>query len=236
MGPPPTVTASGRPLVPPVPAQERPPAAEPPGQADDRQSRSGRGDRNSRWGRRREPDEREHHDPYEREQIEPHDSYGREHVEPFGRDLSERDDRRGRFGPTDRTAPERPRRRQHDEPIYSVEDTDIVSPGTLALRPARLPATIDDELDDEGRPIREWLMTIVQLVAGAVAGAALWLMFQWLWRSQPMIAAVAGVLVTVVAVLLVRRIWRSSDLRSTVMTLLIGLFVTMSPAVLLLNL
>jgi len=107
----------------------------------------------------------------------------------------------------------------------------------LAVRPGNELAVLDDEhLDEESRPIREWLLTIAQLVTGAVAGAALWLVFQWLWRTQPMIAAVAGVLVTVVAVLLVRRIWRSNDLRSTMMTLLIGLFVTMSPAVLLLNL
>lgn len=101
-----------------------------------------------------------------------------------------------------------------------------------------MPQDFDGEQldDEESRPVREWLMTIVQLVTGAVAGAVLWLVFQWLWRTQPMIAAVAGVLVTVVIVLLVRRIWRSNDLRSTVMTLLIGLFVTMSPAVLLLDL
>jgi hypothetical protein len=130
---------------------------------------------------------------------------------------------------------ERQPRRQRDEPHYSVEDTAIVNPrAMLAVRSGQELAVLDD--DEEARPVREWLLTIVQLVTGAVAGAVLWLVFQWLWRTQPMIAAVAGVLITVVAILLVRRIWRSNDLRSTVMTLLIGLFVTMSPAVLLLDL
>lgn len=94
----------------------------------------------------------------------------------------------------------------------------------------------DEHLDEERRPIREWLITIAQLVAGGVAGAVLWLAFRWLWRSQPLIALVAAVLVTLIAVLLVRRIWRSNDVRTVVMTVLIGLFVTMSPAVLLLDL
>ena len=94
----------------------------------------------------------------------------------------------------------------------------------------------DEHLDEERQPIREWLTTIAQLVAGGVAGAVLWLAFRWLWRSQPLIALVAAVLVTLIAVLLVRRIWRSNDVRTVVMTVLIGLFVTMSPAVLLLDL
>jgi len=134
--------------------------------------------------------------------------------------------------------PERPQRRQRDEPFHPAEETDIVSPTMLAVRPDHMPEDPDGEQldDEESRPVREWLITIAQLVTGAVTGAVLWLVFQWLWRTQPMIAAVSGVLVTVVVVLLVRRIWRSNDLRSTLMTLLIGLFVTMSPAVLLLDL
>lgn len=129
----------------------------------------------------------------------------------------------------------------YDEAGYDLEETHIVRPGLDEWGPdpdagAYEDEYLDEPLDEERRPLREWLATIAQLVVGAVAGAALWLVFRWLWRIQPTVAAVAGVLVTVAAVLLVRRIWRSDDVRTIVMTVLIGLFVTMSPAVLLLDL
>lgn len=162
---------------------------------------------------------------------------------------------------TDAPAHPGERRRQRGESAAGVEDTDIVSTAVVAMPGLRgpadphhaerargrvrdretgepaLPDDFDEEpVEEEHSTANEWFVVLAQLAAGAVAGAALWLVFRWLWRSTPAAAAVVGVLMTVGAVLLVRRIWRSDDLRTTVMTVLIGLFVTMSPAVLLLDL
>ena len=79
-----------------------------------------------------------------------------------------------------------------------------------------------------------WLLLVVQLVLGAVLGAALWVGFSYLWRNFPVMALAAAVLTTAGLVLLVRSIRRSDDLQTTMLALLVGLVVTISPAVLLL--
>lgn len=93
----------------------------------------------------------------------------------------------------------------------------------------------DAELDeDEESPAKEWVLMVTQLAIGAIGGAALWLGFQWLWRFMPVAAFVAALLVIIALVGVVRRIRRADDLQSTVVTVLVGLFVTVSPAALLL--
>lgn len=168
--------------------------------------------------------------------------------DPAGRGHPDRGERRGGRAPGGPPPlAERPRS-QRDDPMYGLDETEIVHPAMLGLPPQRgappdwdhdvddYDFPHDEELEEERQPVREWLVTIGQLVVGACAGAVLWLVFRWMWRFQPTFSAVLGVLVTVAAVLLVRRIWRSNDARTIVMTVLIGLFVTMSPAVLLLDL
>jgi hypothetical protein len=107
----------------------------------------------------------------------------------------------------------------------------------------------DDEVDDEGgteedldaeladaerSPGKEWLVMVGQLAAGVIGGALLWLVFEWLWRTLPAAALGVAVLVTVGLVLIVRRIRRADDLQTTVLAVLVGLVVTVSPAALLL--
>ncbi len=98
-------------------------------------------------------------------------------------------------------------------------------------------ADIDDE-DDE-RPAdrsagKEWLLMIGQLAAGVVGGAALWLGFNFLWRTAAPAALVVALVVTVGLVMMVRKIRRADDLQTTVLAVLVGLIVTVSPAAMLL--
>jgi hypothetical protein len=97
-------------------------------------------------------------------------------------------------------------------------------------------AVASDDLERAERPsgIRAWLSLIGQWVLGAVGGAALWIGFRFLWLQMPVVALVAAVAATAGLVLLVRAIRRSDDLQTTMLAVLVGLVVTISPAVLLL--
>ncbi|HEX3647900.1 MAG TPA: hypothetical protein VHV49_05695 [Pseudonocardiaceae bacterium] len=91
------------------------------------------------------------------------------------------------------------------------------------------------EADREPRSsTREWLLMAAQVGVGAIAGAAVWLAFSWLWGIQPVVGLVAAVLVIFGLVLGVRRWRRAEDLQTTVLAVLAGLVVTVSPAALLL--
>jgi hypothetical protein len=94
----------------------------------------------------------------------------------------------------------------------------------------------DDDLDEDRQssPMREWLIMIGQLALGVIGGAAVWLGFNWLWGFLPAAALAAAVVVIVVLVLIVRKIRRAEDLQTTVLAVLVGLVVTVSPAALLL--
>lgn len=92
----------------------------------------------------------------------------------------------------------------------------------------------DDEPARESSPAKQWMMLAGQLALGAVGGAAVWLGFNWLWVKLPAAALVAALAVTVGLVLIVRKVRRAEDLQTTVLALLVGLVVTVSPAALLL--
>jgi hypothetical protein len=91
-----------------------------------------------------------------------------------------------------------------------------------------------DRAEADGSPATAWLAMIAQWIGGAIGGAALWVAFRYLWTAMPVVALVAAVLVTGGLVLLVRAIRRSDDLKTTVFAVLVGLVVTVSPAVLVL--
>ncbi|MDS0132612.1 MULTISPECIES: hypothetical protein [unclassified Amycolatopsis] len=102
----------------------------------------------------------------------------------------------------------------------------------------------DDEYDDAPEPAAEpepaaspgkqWLALAGQLAMGVVGGAAVWLGFNWLWVNIPAAALIAALLVVVALVWIVRKIRRAEDLQTTVLAVLVGLVVTVSPAALLL--
>lgn len=94
----------------------------------------------------------------------------------------------------------------------------------------------DDEVQqpDHGSPMQEWAMMVAQVGVGVVGGAALWLICEWLWQRIPVVALVVALAVITGLVWVVRRVRRAEDLQTTVIAVLVGLFVTVSPAALLL--
>jgi hypothetical protein len=94
----------------------------------------------------------------------------------------------------------------------------------------------DDEPDvpEYGSPVREWAVMVAQIGIGVVGGAALWLICEWLWQRMPVVALVVVLAVITGLVWVVRRVRRAEDLQTTVIAVLVGLFVTVSPAALLL--
>jgi hypothetical protein len=93
----------------------------------------------------------------------------------------------------------------------------------------------DRDLDDrEEPPARAWAGVLAQWLAGAVAGAVLWVLFRYLWRGLPVVALAAALLVTAGLVLLVRQLIPTADRRTTAFAVLVGLLLTASPAILVL--
>jgi len=94
-----------------------------------------------------------------------------------------------------------------------------------------------DGRDPDARPAsagREWLIMAGQLAMGVFGGAAVWLGFNWLWVRQAVVALFVALAVIVGLVLIVRKIRKADDLQTTVLAVLVGLIVTVSPAALLL--
>ncbi|GAA1280433.1 hypothetical protein [Saccharothrix xinjiangensis] len=117
----------------------------------------------------------------------------------------------------DYAPPSRGRRFDDDEPA-GLSDVDEV----------------DDEPGGDRSAGKEWLVMLGQLAVGVVGGAALWLGFNFLWRTLAPAALVVALVVTVGLVMLVRKIRRADDLQTTVLAVLVGLIVTVSPAAMLL--
>ena len=92
----------------------------------------------------------------------------------------------------------------------------------------------DDEAEDSPSPGRDWLVMAGQVAISVIGGAAVWLGFNWLWGRLPQAALVAALAVIVGLVWIVRKIRRADDLQTTGLAVLVGLFVTVSPAALLL--
>jgi hypothetical protein len=98
-----------------------------------------------------------------------------------------------------------------------------------------LPAGLDEEDDlDDRSGLKAWAILIGQGLGGAIGGAVLWVGFRYLWLNLPVVALAAAVVATVGLVFVVRTIRGSEDLQTTMLAVLVGLIVTISPAVLLL--
>ncbi|MPY98596.1 MAG: hypothetical protein GEU97_11485 [Actinophytocola sp.] len=81
---------------------------------------------------------------------------------------------------------------------------------------------------------KEWLAVAAQLTLGVVGGAGVWLLFNWLWMQIPALALAAALAVVVGLVWIVRKIRKAEDMQTTVLAVLVGVVVTVSPAALLL--
>src|SRR5699024_9821815 len=89
-----------------------------------------------------------------------------------------------------------------------------------------------EEPADARSPGRQWLMLAGQLALGVVSGAGVWLGFSWLWNKFPSAALIAALIATVGLVWIVRKVRRADDTQTTVLAVLVGLIVTVSPAAL----
>ncbi|WP_414936096.1 hypothetical protein [Amycolatopsis sp. cmx-11-51] len=108
------------------------------------------------------------------------------------------------------------------EDDYDEQDADVVEEAE------------PEEPAENASPGKQWLALAGQLALGVVGGAGVWLGFNWLWVNIPAAALVAALLVIVALVWIVRKIRRADDLQTTVLAVLVGLVVTVSPAALLL--
>ena len=95
-------------------------------------------------------------------------------------------------------------------------------------------AADEDQAQESGSPLWEWAVMVSQIGIGVVGGAALWLICEWLWQRVPVGALVVALAVITGLVWVVRRVRCAEDLQTTVIAVLVGLFVTVSPAALLL--
>ncbi|HEX5345578.1 MAG TPA: hypothetical protein VFW64_00500 [Pseudonocardiaceae bacterium] len=92
----------------------------------------------------------------------------------------------------------------------------------------------EETAQQAGSPLWEWAVMVSQVGIGIVGGAALWLICEWLWQRIPVVALVVALAVITGLVWVVRRVRGAEDLQTTVVAVLVGLFVTVSPAALLL--
>ncbi|MGH3832025.1 MAG: hypothetical protein ACRDRS_16510 [Pseudonocardiaceae bacterium] len=87
---------------------------------------------------------------------------------------------------------------------------------------------------ESGSPLWDWAVMVGQVGIGVGGGAALWLICEWLWRWNAVVALVVALVMITGLVWVVRRVRHAEDLQTTVIAVLVGLFVTVSPAALLL--
>ena len=114
-----------------------------------------------------------------------------------------------------------------DQPPVPVVPDDVAvegEPGATGAEPPPVPV--------RRNPVREWAVVGAQLVGALVGGAALWFAFRWLWEWHSVVALVLSAVVIVGLVVVVRVLRRAEDLFSTVLAVLAGLIVTVSPPVL----
>jgi hypothetical protein len=126
---------------------------------------------------------------------------------------------------------------------HDDEPADTLEPDSGESMPDVPAGLADDaELDEDAEPgeagsgLRAWVVLVGQGIAGAVSGALLWVGFRYLWLNLPVVALAAAVVATAGLVLVVRTMRGSDDLQTTMLAVLVGLIVTISPAVLLLAL
>ena len=82
---------------------------------------------------------------------------------------------------------------------------------------------------------RQWLVLAGQVVGAAVAGMLLFKGFEKMWDVLPFVALALAVVVILGLVALVRVLRRTDDLYSTVIAVVVGIFVTLGPLAFLLS-
>ncbi|MBV9140616.1 MAG: hypothetical protein JO115_06840 [Pseudonocardiales bacterium] len=125
-------------------------------------------------------------------------------------------------------APPQQAQPEHAQPLAEGTVTRAVPEQSENLAAEEAPAP------ESGSPLGEWAVMVSQVGIGVVGGATLWLICEWLWQRIPVLALAVALAVITGLVWVVRRVRRAEDLQTTVAAVLVGLFVTVSPAALLL--
>ncbi|NUS92986.1 MAG: hypothetical protein HOQ36_11315, partial [Nocardia sp.] len=108
--------------------------------------------------------------------------------------------------------------------------------GKFAATKARFGAaarTSGRETTDD--PHKQWMVLGAQSVGAAIGGMLAFKGFEMLWEAQPLIALALAVVVILGLVALVRILRRGDDMFSTVIAVVVGVFVTLGPLAFLLS-
>ncbi|WP_187703118.1 hypothetical protein [Nocardia yunnanensis] len=110
--------------------------------------------------------------------------------------------------------------------------------GALGRRPARPAAPARSRAkgrSDEDEHRRQWAVIAGQSVGAAVAGMLLFKGFERMWEMLPWVALALAMIVILGLVALVRVLRRTDDIFSTVIAVVVGVFVTLGPLAFLLS-
>ncbi|MGW4246145.1 hypothetical protein ACWELQ_27025, partial [Nocardia sp. NPDC004722] len=110
--------------------------------------------------------------------------------------------------------------------------------GALGRKPERKPAPARSRAkgrSDEDENRRQWLVIAGQSVGAAVAGMLLFKGFERMWEMLPWVALALAMIVILGLVALVRVLRRTDDIFSTVIAVVVGVFVTLGPLAFLLS-
>ncbi|TDD10536.1 hypothetical protein E1181_00410 [Saccharopolyspora terrae] len=118
----------------------------------------------------------------------------------------------------------------YDEPYDQAYDEDYDSSAPAGLNDDYDP----DEADRPPSAGKEWGTLALQGVLGLVGGGAVWVGFRWLWINATIAAFGAALVFTGLLVLVAWKFFRTNDLQTILLSVLVGLFCTVSPAALLL--
>ncbi|MEV4728797.1 hypothetical protein [Saccharopolyspora sp. NPDC049426] len=119
----------------------------------------------------------------------------------------------------------------YDEPYDQAYDEDYDTSAPAGLSDDYDP---DDEVDRPPSAGKEWGTLALQGVLGLVGGGAVWVGFRWLWINATLAAFGAALVFTGLLVLVAWKFFRTNDLQTILLSVLVGLFCTVSPAALLL--
>ncbi|WP_410870929.1 hypothetical protein [Nocardia sp. A7] len=105
--------------------------------------------------------------------------------------------------------------------------------GSVASRAARVSSMARGGDDNDIR--RQWMILGAQSLGAAVAGMLLFKGFETLWESMALVALALATVVILGLVALVRILRRTDDIFSTVIAVVVGVFVTLGPLAFLLS-
>ncbi|WP_127784075.1 hypothetical protein [Rhodococcus sp. X156] len=119
-------------------------------------------------------------------------------------------------------APGGRRRRPDPAPDPAAEPATTAEPAAAAVPTTPAPTT--------PAPTTGAAKVCAELALAVLAGVLAWLVFRWLWQTWPLAAVGLAAVATTGTVLVVRLGHRGEDLMSTPLSIVVGLVVTMSPA------